>query len=1123
MVAASIAKVTSISTTNTIQAPATIIQVGHTNVLTVGAGMEFATLGDALKAAVSGDTIAVQAGTYTNDFGTVTANVSILAVDGLVHEVATVPPPDDKGILTVNASLTIQGFTFTGGSDGSPDGNVAGIRLQAGNLNASYCSFTGMQEGLLADPDQTASVRIDHCAFLDNGTGDGYTHNLYVGSVYSLLVTDSLFEGAVVGHEIKSRAMHTTIEHNMIIDGPTGTASYDIDIPNAGVAVIEDNTIEKGPDASNDYAIHYGGETQFSYAQNALQVSGNTIINDLADSVPSVAVLNQSAVNGLNTVAQIQGNNFYNYKPQNIAIGNANVTGNTTLATEPVYSTPSPLLALPTVALGSGPQVLNLTNGNHVVTGGTEQLIVCDTAGSNSINGGTGGLQLSANAGWDQISTAAGTSDTINLPGRSSVLDSHGADHINASGAYELVEATGAATIDGTGFSTYDLDGANEVLTTACSGDLNVGAAGMASVHDLNGDLALNVAAGGTLKINDGANTPYTAAALATVTGAVSGAIANSGTLSFTTSGTGAFVQAGSGPVDVAGGSGNDTMVAAGGTDMFSLGSGQDSIVFDGGTASVTAGTGVDTYVFQSGGHGSDTITGFKQGTDQLVFQKFAHTAITFGSVVNGSTLLTLSDGTTIDLAGVTLPGYAQASGAGGQPTSGSAGAQPASSVPSSPANSGNGATQAPSSGSVTLTSGGHDLTGGSTKLAVTDAAGGNTIAGGAGGLSAVAANSDALTTTSGSTNQIALGCYDTLAGGGTDQVTVSGYRNSITEAGAANISLLGTVNTVQGGAGLVQVSDTAGGCSITGGAGGLQATLAGTYDQVTSQQGTADTISLGGYGTLLSQGTDKIALSGMADAVTVTGASALTAGGGYATYALNGTDSLTTAGAFAATVGGAASVGIGSTGSGGDIDKLAGGALVLSQVLGTGSETVTVGGGQAACCATGGGYAGITVTVTGGCAVTAGTGPVTVSGAGASGSAADSVYAGAGALLANAGPEGLNLMAGGGNVTLNGGSGNDAFTGGAGKAVLNLGSGGDSITFGNGATTVSGGVADKFFVPGGSSGTATILNWTSQDSFVTPGAAAPAIVSDQVIGGSTFLAFQGGAQIELVGVSHFP
>ena len=108
---------------------------------------------------------------------------------------------------------------------------MAGIRLQAGSLNVSYCYFHDMQEVLLADPDPTASVTIDHSEFAHNGTGDGYTHNLYVGSVGTLTVTNSYFHDAVVGHEIKSRAAVTNIVNNVIADGPNGTASYDIDLP----------------------------------------------------------------------------------------------------------------------------------------------------------------------------------------------------------------------------------------------------------------------------------------------------------------------------------------------------------------------------------------------------------------------------------------------------------------------------------------------------------------------------------------------------------------------------------------------------------------------------------------------------------------------------------------------------------------------------------------------------------------------------------------------------------------------------------------------------------------------------------------------------------------------------
>jgi hypothetical protein len=1108
MAASAAHKATSLSVPGATPPQPIVIEVGRPNVLTVGAGMEFATLGDALKAAVSGQTIAVEAGTYTNDFGTVSANVSIVAVGGLVHEVATVPPPDDKGILTVNANLAIKGFTFTGGSDGSPDGNVAGIRLQSGNLNVSYCSFTGMQEGLLADPDSTASVTIDHSFFLDNGTGDGLSHNLYVGAVKSLVVTNSLFEGAVVGHEIKSRAAFTTIENNTIIDGPTGTGSYDIDIPNGGVAVIENNLIEKGPDASNDYAIHYGGETQYSYAQNSLTVSGNTIINDLPGTVRSVAVLNQSTVTGANVTVQIHGNDFYNYSLGNLAIGAASIFGNTMLAARPVYSIQSPLPGMPLVQLGSGPQMLHLTTGNHTVTGGAGLLIVCDTAGSNSVSGGAGGMQISANAGWDQISTEAGAADTVNLPGRSSVLDSHGTDRIAAAGAYELIEATGQASIYGSGFSTYDLNGAGELLTTSCSGFLNVGAGGQALVHDLGGDLTLSVAAGGRLAIIDSADTPHGgAAALATVQGAVSGQIGNAGTITLTTAGAGAFVQAGSGPVSVTGGAGNDTLVAGSGMDVFSLGGGQDSVVFGSGAASVAGGAGADTFVFVGGAGGNDTISGFQPGTDTLKFEKFSGSAaIASGSVVGGSTLLTLSDGTTIDLAGVALPGYPQGSGGGGGSAGGSSG--------------GSGTITSGSSG--TLSTGGHDVVGGATLLTVTDSAGGNTIAGGAGGLVVVAGNSDVLSTASGSSNQLALACYDTLAGGGADQVTVSGYRNTITEAGVATLSVLGTANSVQGG-GLLTLSDSVGGNSITGGAGGLVATLAGTYDQVTTAQGAADTVSLGGYGSLLSQGTDQIALSGLCDAVTVTGAASVTAGAGWSTFVLDGADTMATAGGFAATVGGGAAAMIASTGAGGNVDLCAGGTACVSQATASGTDAVTVSGGAATVSASGGFYAGLAVTVGGGCMVTAGAGPVTVGGLGAAGAAADTVTAGSGALVLNSGAEGVNLMAGSGNVTLNGGAGTDVFVGGSGAAQLNLGAGPDTVTLGNGSTTITGGTADVFVVPAGCDGTAMIQNFTAQDSFAGAGQGGSAIVSESVGGGGCWLSFSGGAQIELVGVSHFP
>ena len=63
-------------------------------ILNVGAGREYSTIAAAVAAARDGDTVQVQAGTYVNDFVTVNAKITIMAVGGMAHLVATVQPPN---------------------------------------------------------------------------------------------------------------------------------------------------------------------------------------------------------------------------------------------------------------------------------------------------------------------------------------------------------------------------------------------------------------------------------------------------------------------------------------------------------------------------------------------------------------------------------------------------------------------------------------------------------------------------------------------------------------------------------------------------------------------------------------------------------------------------------------------------------------------------------------------------------------------------------------------------------------------------------------------------------------------------------------------------------------------
>src|SRR6185437_7835876 len=108
--------------------------------LTVGAGMQFSTIAAAIAASQNGDVIQVQAGTYVNDFATITTNITLEGVGGMVNLVATNQPPNGKAILTTDANVTIDNFSFSGAT--VPDGNGAGIRYETGNLVIKTAIFS---------------------------------------------------------------------------------------------------------------------------------------------------------------------------------------------------------------------------------------------------------------------------------------------------------------------------------------------------------------------------------------------------------------------------------------------------------------------------------------------------------------------------------------------------------------------------------------------------------------------------------------------------------------------------------------------------------------------------------------------------------------------------------------------------------------------------------------------------------------------------------------------------------------------------------------------------------------------------------------------------------------------
>lgn len=301
-------------------------------VLTVGGGQQYATLASAVAASKDGDVIQLQAGTYINDFAEITNKITIEGVGGMAKLVATGPIPNGKAILVTDTDITLDHLEFSGAA--VADGNGAGVRYQGGNLTVTNSYFHDNQDGLLAASDLNGSITISTSEFAHNGTGDGYTHNLYVGDIGHLTVDSSYFHDAVVGHEIKSRAENTTVTNSRIEDGANGTASYGIDLPNGGNATIQGNLIEKGPNAQNPNMISYGEEGGL-HAGTTLTVAGNILLNDKSSS--TVAVKNAAPWS-----ATVTGNSTYNLASSRVLVGPGTLSGTTVLSTEPTLDTSSP-------------------------------------------------------------------------------------------------------------------------------------------------------------------------------------------------------------------------------------------------------------------------------------------------------------------------------------------------------------------------------------------------------------------------------------------------------------------------------------------------------------------------------------------------------------------------------------------------------------------------------------------------------------------------------------------------------------------------------------------------------------------------------------------------------------
>jgi len=271
-------------------------------ILMVGQDRAFHAPSEAARVVQSGDTVRIAPGTYfdcavwtTNDVTVEGSGPGVVLADKSCQ---------GKGIFVIYANdVRVKNLTFKGAR--VPNGNGAGIRAEGGSLTIESSKFIDNEDGILGGIKPGSSIIIRDSEFDHNGTCiqmNGCAHGVYVGHIALLRIERSTFFNTQVAHHIKSRARRTELIDNHIEDGPNGTASFEVDVPNGGALIMVGNWLEKGPKNQNHSAAVIIGEEGVSQLTSELIFKDNVLIND---GPPTVFLKNLTA-----TPAELTGNEF---------------------------------------------------------------------------------------------------------------------------------------------------------------------------------------------------------------------------------------------------------------------------------------------------------------------------------------------------------------------------------------------------------------------------------------------------------------------------------------------------------------------------------------------------------------------------------------------------------------------------------------------------------------------------------------------------------------------------------------------------------------------------------------------------------------------------------------------
>ncbi|MDP3537325.1 MAG: hypothetical protein Q8S26_01330 [Azonexus sp.] len=247
-------------------------------IIQVGATGDVRTLAEASAMAKDGDIIEIASGEWHGDVAAWEGKrLTIRGIGKRPVFFADGKSQEGKAIWVFRSGdFIVENIEFRGTR--VPDGNGAGIRLESGKLHVKACSFIDNENGILTSNHQDAALTVENSLFAEAPKQGNLLHLLYAGRIASLKVVGSRFHAGRAGHLIKSRARSTELSYNLIVDGPGGAASYEVDLPNGGAASLIGNVIEQSETSENPVVVAYAAEGSV-WEKNQLLLAHNTFLS----------------------------------------------------------------------------------------------------------------------------------------------------------------------------------------------------------------------------------------------------------------------------------------------------------------------------------------------------------------------------------------------------------------------------------------------------------------------------------------------------------------------------------------------------------------------------------------------------------------------------------------------------------------------------------------------------------------------------------------------------------------------------------------------------------------------------------------------------------------------------